>query len=276
MSEIPVRHNLSDNFTIREVSSLLADGDMVQPLHRHSYFYLLVLRQGKGDHRIDFVSYPVADGAVYFVRPGQVHELVLKAGTTGYLVEFSDAFYKSPDRIAFRRVTHKNYCLMTAGRFDKVWALLSDMLLEYTARQDRYQEAIRSYLDVLFVEILRQGRGLQDGSAINGEYRQERLEEFEELLAQHISSRKDVAYYAGALHLSGYQLNAITKALLGKTASEVITGHVVLEAKRQLLATPNLVNEVSWALGYEDVSYFIRFFKKQTGHSPEAFRRKFA
>jgi AraC family transcriptional activator of pobA len=50
---------------------------------------------------------------------------------------------------------------------------------------------------------------------------------------------------------------------------------VILEAKRCLLATSNQVNQTAYRLGYEDVSYFIRFFKKQTGYSPEAFRNSF-
>jgi AraC-like DNA-binding protein len=44
---------------------------------------------------------------------------------------------------------------------------------------------------------------------------------------------------------------------------------------RLLLATANQVKEVADGLGYEDVSYFIRFFKKQTGQTPDAFRKKF-
>jgi len=77
------------------------------------------------------------------------------------------------------------------------------------------------------------------------------------------------------LNLSVYQLNAITKATLGKTCSEVINEHIILEAKRCLLATSNKIGQTAYRLGYEDISYFIRFFKKQTGYSPEAFRNNF-
>ncbi|HRW99910.1 MAG TPA: AraC family transcriptional regulator [Cyclobacteriaceae bacterium] len=50
---------------------------------------------------------------------------------------------------------------------------------------------------------------------------------------------------------------------------------MLLEAKRYLLATSNQVNQIAFQLGYEDVSYFIRFFKKLTGNTPEAFRKNF-
>ncbi|NQX56713.1 helix-turn-helix domain-containing protein [Pedobacter panaciterrae] len=47
--------------------------------------------------------------------------------------------------------------------------------------------------------------------------------------------------------------------------------YIILEAKRQLLATSSQVSQIACYLGYEDISYFIRFFKKHTGTSPEAF-----
>ncbi|WP_052324411.1 helix-turn-helix domain-containing protein [Haliscomenobacter hydrossis] len=77
------------------------------------------------------------------------------------------------------------------------------------------------------------------------------------------------------MSLSPYQLNEITKSSVGKTASELINEHIVLEAKKYLLATSNQVKDIADLLGYEDFSYFIRFFKKHTGHSPEAFRHNF-
>ena len=81
--------------------------------------------------------------------------------------------------------------------------------------------------------------------------------------------------YAEMLSITPYQLNAITKTSLQKTASELINEHITLEAKRILISTGNQVNQVADMLGYDDPSYFIRFFKKQTGFTPETFRQNF-
>jgi AraC family transcriptional regulator, transcriptional activator of pobA len=62
---------------------------------------------------------------------------------------------------------------------------------------------------------------------------------------------------------------------VGKTVAQLIDEQIILEAKRYLLATPNQVKDIAWDLGYEDVSYFIRFFKKHTGLTPDAFRKNF-
>ena len=96
-----------------------------------------------------------------------------------------------------------------------------------------------------------------------------------ELLEASVYAHKTVSHYTELMNLSSYQLNEITKATIDKTASELINDRIILEAKRNLLATPSQIKEIADYLGYEDVSYFIRFFKKQTGFSPEAFRHNF-
>ena len=81
--------------------------------------------------------------------------------------------------------------------------------------------------------------------------------------------------YAELLHITPYQLNAVTKNLLGKTSSQLITEQMVLEAKSFILATTDQINEIAFKLGYEDPAYFIRFFKKNTGYTPQVFRENF-
>jgi AraC-like DNA-binding protein len=284
MKNIPIRYinatpkepDLSGGFSIRDVRDLLAGKDMVQELHRHDFFYILALKKGTGDHEIDFTSYEVGDNAVFFMRPGQVHQLTLKAGSTGYLVQFQTDFYYHHDKVSnqlLRKAGNRSFYQPDAACFKKLLSVLTYIFQEYADKQEKYQEVIKANLSIFFIELVRQHGKMPSGNAST--YAQERLDEFLALLETHIADHKQASQYADRLNLSLYQLNAITKATLGKTCSELINEYIILESKRYLLATTDQVNQIADHLGYEDVSYFIRFFKKHTGHSPEAFRHNF-
>lgn len=285
MEKIPVRHinatqepHFSENFSIRDVRELLGGRDMVQELHRHDFFLILALKKGSGNHEIDFTPCKITDYSVFFMRPGQVHQLSLKAGSTGYLIQFSPDFYLSFNKISnqlLRRASNKNACPLDADKFKKLHSLLATIFQEHSDKQEAYQEVIKANLSTFFIELIRQrGNPSPTPNHVNT-YAQERLDEFLELLEMHISTCKQVSQYADMLHLSSYQLNSITKSSLGKTSSELINEYIMLEAKRHLLATTSQVNQIAYGLGYEDVSYFIRFFKKHSGYSPDAFRHNF-
>jgi AraC family transcriptional activator of pobA len=49
----------------------------------------------RGTHEIDFSSYPVKSNSVFFIKPGQVHQLEMKAGCSGFLMEFNAEFLSS-------------------------------------------------------------------------------------------------------------------------------------------------------------------------------------
>lgn len=284
MNGIPIRHihaalkepDFSGSFIIRDVHDFLAGDDMVQELHRHDFFYLLVLKKGTGRHDIDFKSYTVCDHTIFFMRPGQVHQIILKAGSTGYLMQFREEYYRTHNHIS-NQLLHKagsiNYYQLDTQLFQQVLGLLDAIFREYTDKQERYQDVIKANMDVLFIALARQHTSPSpDHGSL---YVQEQLEAFLDLLETHVVNHKQVSQYAAMLHLSSYQLNAITKTTVGKTCSTLINEYIILEAKRYLLATADQVNQIADHLGYEDVSYFIRFFKKHTGYTPEAFRHDF-
>ncbi len=286
MKKIPVRHIAtafnepvnSGRFKIRDITDLLNGKDLIHDLHRHDFFFILALQKGIGSHNIDFTQYNVHDNSIFFLRPGQVHQLELKAGSTGFLMEFDTTFYHPTGKLPNQRLTkasNKNFCEFEDNRFKKLLSLLSYMFNEYAAKQEGYAEVIKANLDIFFIEYIRQSRNPDTTLKNTSSYAQERLEDFLELLGVHIINKKHVSQYADLLSLSTYQLNAITKATIGKPASELINEQIILEAKRYLLATPNQVKDIAGHLGYEDISYFIRFFKKHTGYSPEAFRKNF-
>jgi len=286
MKKIPVRKIESTisakapsaRFNIRDLKEILNGKDLIQDLHRHNFFFILALQHGEGKHEIDFESFDLADNIVFCLRPGQVHQLKLKSSCTGYLIEFDSEFYQPRDKISaqqLRKATHKSFCQLEDSRFEKLYAVLKNISQEYRTQEEGYQNIIRANLDILFIELVRQSRNPNAESSSTISYAQERLEEFLDLLQANLSTSKQASNYAELMNVSSYQLNEITKTTMGKTASDLINEQIILEAKRNLLATSNLVKEISELLGYEDVSYFIRFFKKHTGFSPDAFRQNF-
>lgn len=146
---------------------------------------------------------------------------------------------------------------------------------ELASPEQRQMHIVRAYLGAFLADLVLRAPTDEKASGANS-YAQERLEELLELIETHVYDTKEVAAYAELMHLSTFQLNAIAKAGTGRTCSELITDQVILEAKRYLLATTDQVTQVADRLGYDDVSYFIRFFKKHTGHTPEGFRQKSA
>lgn len=284
MHKIPVRYinealkepGFSGGFSMRALEDLMEGQDMLQELHRHTFYYVLVLEKATGEHQIDFVPYPVKDHTVFFMRPGQIHQLFLENGSRGYLLHFTDDFYAPAERAArqvLRSISNRNSFPLEPAQFSKLYQVLEIIHREYTEKQERYKQAIKSALDIFFLELLRHAG--QQPSDERPAYLQERLDELLELIEKHLPEHKQVAFYAEKLHLSSYQLNTVTKTLLDKSCSALINDMTILEARRQLLATANQVNQVAAMLGYEDVSYFIRFFRKHTGFSPEAFRSHF-
>lgn len=283
MNKIPIRkinstHNelsSSERFTIRRVKDLIAGKDLKHDLHRHDFFFLLVLQNGKGSHEIDFISYNVLNNSVFLLRPGQVHQLELKTGCTGYLMEFNTEFYHPKDESSsqrLRKASNKNYCRLEENRFERLLDILTYIFQEFTDREEGYLDIIKANLEIFFIEFVRQSPNPKIPFTNVTPYTQERLEEFLECLDKHITTHKQVSEYTGLMNLSTYQLNEVTKATVGKTPSEFINERIILEAKRYLLATSNQIKDIAGLLGYEDVSYFIRFFKKHTAYSPEAFR----
>jgi len=285
MQSIPVRQieaaiqpGSPERFTIRALEEVFKCEHPAADRHRHNFYYLLAVERGRGEHEIDFVSYPVSDGAVFVLRPGQVHQVRMEPGCTGYMMAFGAGFYRPEDEAArqrFRRTAAKNCCYPPASGFKTILATLGAIHNEYTAQEEGFKDAIRLQLELLFLQLVRYSCGEKNEGDNTGAYAQDRLEAFMELVEQNLCTRKQVSEYAAMLHLSVYQLNAITKAATGKPASVLITEAIVLEASRQLLGTAAQVKDIAWNLGYEDVSYFIRFFRKHTGQSPESFRRNF-
>jgi AraC-like DNA-binding protein len=73
----------------------------------------------------------------------------------------------------------------------------------------------------------------------------------------------------------GYSVRTVTRACLaatGRSAKQVIDDRVTLEAMRLLAVTDDPIADIGRRLGFPEPTNFGRFFHREAGTSPGAFR----
>ncbi len=276
MQEITVRNiqTSSDlgNFQVIRFEDIYLDKNMEEGLHRHDFFFLMVLEKAKGKHHVDFTNIPVTPNTVNFLRPGQVHELILQKGSKGYLITFNSEYYQKE---ILRKVSQQNFYKFDQVIFDQILNISRNIFEEFTKQEKGFENIIKANLDILFILLSRDISKKMESKEFPNLDEQELLDELLYLIESQICNKKQVTDYARDLHLTTYKLNNTTKKLLDKTCSQLINEQTILESKRLLLATSNQINQIAFKLGYEDPAYFIRFFKRHTSYTPKAYRQHF-
>jgi AraC-like DNA-binding protein len=98
------------------------------------------------------------------------------------------------------------------------------------------------------------------------------IRKFNLLVETHFKEEHSVSFYAQQLFKSPKTLSNLFAIYNNKTPSQVIQERILIEAKRLLTYTSKTVKQITFELGFEDVSYFSNFFKKHTSQSPVDFR----
>lgn len=102
-----------------------------------------------------------------------------------------------------------------------------------------------------------------------------RIHDFFILVFKYSKVEKRVTFYADQLAITPKRLNQILQNYTRRSASYFIQEHNIMQAKHLLRTDKMNITEIAFELGYDDIAYFSRFFKKWTGISPERYRKQY-
>jgi AraC-like DNA-binding protein len=85
-----------------------------------------------------------------------------------------------------------------------------------------------------------------------------------------------VARYASLLGCSEKSLSRATYAVAQMSAKTLLVDRLVLEAKRMLAHSSSPVGAIALDLGFDEATNFVKFFRRETGMTPGAFRERHA
>lgn len=98
-------------------------------------------------------------------------------------------------------------------------------------------------------------------------------EAFLKLVAEYHSKERNISFYAGRLYLSPKYLSKLIKKVSGRSAAEWINGFVILDAKNLLKYSDLSIKEIAFKMNFSSVPSFYKFFAKETGMTPMAYRK---
>ena len=249
--------------------------------HKHAFYHLVYFSKGSGGHSIDFVSFPVEPGQIYFMAPGQVHSWDFESAPDGFIVNFSESYISA--LVADPRYLDQ-FSIFSGNAREQVITIPEgdrpafENLLETIVREGKSKEALhddfaRTALLQLFIMVSRHsGKAdvaqLPDAGSLV-------ISNFRKLIEKYYKEKKLTKDYAALLYVTPNYLTALSKDVTGSSAGELIRQRVLLEAKRLLVNARMNVTEIASELDFIDNSYFTKFFKKYEGMTPEAFRKQF-
>ena len=142
------------------------------------------------------------------------------------------------------------------------------------SRYPNKHEMLLALSDIMtdMLDVFRQGL---DNEAPASTRNQIIFRDFSNLLAANYREQHEVAFYAEKAHLTTRHFSVVIKDVVGLSASDYIEQYLATQARSLLSSRPDLsVQQISDYLGFAESPSFCRFFKRQTGVTPNDFRNQ--
>ena len=231
-------------------------------------------------------KYDNESGSMYFTRPRQEIEMRnIELEEDGFGIYIHEDYLIGHNLHAeIKKYSYFDYetneaLHLSPSEEQTIWELYRKIEVEYTNNPDEYsRDIILAHID----SILKYSQRFYKRQFINrtqlsgkivSKFNKSLSEYFENGLLED-KGLPTVKMMADELYVSPRYLSDLLKQETGKTAIDLIHIFLISEAKNLLKRADNTIGEVAYTLGFENLPYFSRLFKKEVGMSPNQFRKQ--
>lgn len=266
----------SDHFFCLEIEEVMKMQHPVPP-SKHSCHTLIFISSGEHTMKLGYQEYVTTDNEIIMIPAGQIFSLDnVNNIHKGYICQFHPDIlirkYGSRELLNdfdFLKISGNPKITLTSKDVISVTNILERLRKEYSETEIADLNIVQSYLITLFYEMnknaVKTSKGISASEMITTK--------FKELIHENIKTQHQVNYYSSQLSVTPNHLNKCVKTVTGKSAVKWIDENILLEAKYLLFQTTLSVGEIATQVGFDDQSYFSRFFKKAEGISPIRYRK---
>ena len=263
---------------------------MHMPLYRANFFRIIHFTKANLHFASGEKYHDVVSNCICFTYPGKMESWTRSERLYGTVVYFTSAFsgldITRPEfdtDYPFFNFDSELVLLLTEDEANELKLLSDEMIEEMYSNSIDKLDLIKKILHIYLHKIKRiYNKKINNltveekkSKTLFNRFRREVDDYIQQLISQKKMTTPTVSLIAKQLFVNSNYLNSSIKNLTGKTASAHIQEKILLEAKSFLLHTDLQVSEIAFKLGFENTSYFNRFFKKNTNLTPTEYRRGF-
>lgn len=274
--------SLNDLYINSFSNHLQLNKHLINKPHSHNFYLCVMFTEGTGVHEIDFNSYTINPGKVFFLKPGQTHFWKFETQPEGFIFFHSQEFYE----MTFLNHTLHSFPFYYSYQNPPLLQLskkeLNKLEFKFHGIYEEYHQnnllrnlKIINLINSIYIQLTRAyANDINTEIFVSLNY-SKILENLEKLINTHFYTEKLPKFYAGQLNITTKHLNRVVSQTINKTTSQLISERILLEAKRLIVHSNDNLANIARTLEFSDYAYFSKFFKSKTGFTPMDFRKKY-
>lgn len=144
------------------------------------------------------------------------------------------------------------------------------------SEQPGYETAVKGYLYLALAELQASGLGTDRSGSAGGadSVKVERLKKVIGYIQDNFHRPVRIEELASLIPMSEGQFCRFFKAMTGKTPIEYVNAYRVRQAAELIRSTDRKLSDIALDTGFDNLSYFSKVFRQETGDTPSGFRKK--
>lgn len=272
-----VRH-----FWINDLNRLTDKYPVLKTPHKQDFFSIILIEKALGEIIVDSQRINLGNSNhndVIIIPTRCITAINIDNQAKGKIICFNADFFSLRynnnvlDQFFILKCENAPHIKLDKKQQMRLILLINLLAEEFKTQKEASVKVLRSYLNIVLFELERLDKSTKaNADSGKNNHNQDRLHKFEALIDDNFITKKMPSEYAKLLYISPNYLNKICKENTGKTAGDLIRKRISIEAQRLLIYSNSSINRIAAKLGFESSSYFITFFKKYVGQTPEQFR----
>jgi AraC-like DNA-binding protein len=245
----------------------------IQKQLNHPEIEFLFIMHGSGQYFIKGASYEFNKNSVIIFHKNEGHNYI---SSQDYSIEKISLMF-SPNLFTYNSTINKiitylqsfYHIMLSENDGIKAGIIFEEIAQDFQNKEKLWKESIKSGIENLLFFIFRNSSANVIKSSSNNPIVQEVID----YIRQNFSKTPSLNLISKHIYVSPYHLSRLFSRHAGMGYKAYLIHLQIVEAKRLLEETDNLISEIAFDVGFSELSSFNRNFKSVSGISPSEFRR---